>query len=108
MEITLNRELSFISSITSSWFPDKNFIPTSYTFDPQQMNYTYTFLELKDISTFQPIVKKDKERKQKRNGDLVHHEDNGKPRAVRSSSDDYNMSKPTAFNLRNNHLIMTI
>lgn len=108
MEITLNRELSFISSITSSWFPDKNFIPTSYTFDPQQMNYTYTFLELKDISTFQPIVKKDKNRKQKRNGDLVHHEDNGKPRAVRSSSDDYNMSKPTAFNLRNNHLIMTI
>lgn len=108
MEITLNRELSFISSITSSWFPDKNFIPTSYTFDPQQMNYTYTFLELKDISTFQPIVKKDKERKQKRNGDLVHHENNGKPRAVRSSSDDYDMSKPTAFNLRNNHLIMTI
>lgn len=108
MEITLNRELSFISSITNSWFPDKNFIPTSYTFDPQQMNYTYTFLELKDISTFQPIVKKDKNRKQKRNGDLIHHEDNGKPRPVRSSSDDYNMSKPTAFNLRNNHLIMTI
>lgn len=108
MEITLNRELSFISSITSSWFPDKNFIPTSYTFDPQQMNYTYTFLELKDISTFQPIVKKDKEIKQKRNGDLIQHEDNGKPRHVRSSADDYNMSKPTAFNLRNNHLIMTI
>ena len=108
MEITLNRELSFISSITSSWFPDKNFIPTSYTFDPQQMNYTYTFLELKDISTFQPIVKKDKNRKQMRNGDLIHHEDNGKPRHVRSSADDYNMSKPTAFNLRNNHLIMTI
>lgn len=107
MEITLNRELSFISSITSSWFPDKNFIPTSYTFDPQQMNYTYTFLELKDISTFQPIVKKDKNRKQKRNGDLIHH-DETKPRPVRSSSDDYNMSKPTAFNLRNNHLIMTI
>ena len=107
MEITLNRELSFISSITSSWFPDKNFIPTSYTFDPQQMNYTYTFVELKDISTFQPIVKKDKERKQKRNGDLIHH-DETKPRHVRSSSDDYNMSKPTAFNLRNNHLIMTI
>ena len=107
MEITLNRELSFISSITSSWFPDKNFIPTSYTFDPQQMNYTYTFLELKDISTFQPIVKKDKNRKQKRNGDLINH-DETKPRVVRSSSDDYNMSKPTAFNLRNNHLIMTI
>lgn len=107
MEITLNRELSFISSITSSWFPDKSFIPTSYTFDPQQMNYTYTFLELKDISTFQPIVKKDKNRKQKRNGDLINH-DETKPRVVRSSSDDYNMSKPTAFNLRNNHLIMTI
>lgn len=107
MEITLNRELSFISSITSSWFPDKNFIPTSYTFDPQQMNYTYTFLELKDISTFQPIVKKDKNRKQKRNGDLIPNNET-KPRPVRSSSDDYNMSKPTAFNLRNNHLIMTI
>lgn len=107
MEITLNRELSFISSITSSWFPDKNFIPTSYTFDPQQMNYTYTFVELKDISTFQPIVKKDKNRKQKRNGDLIPNNET-KPRHVRSSSDDYNMSKPTAFNLRNNHLIMTI
>lgn len=109
MEITLNRELSFNSSIISSWFPDKNFIPTSYTFDPQQMNYTYTFLELKDISTFQPIVKKDKERKQKRNGDLVHHEDNGKPRAVRSSSDDYDMQKPTNFTLDNKgNIIMTI
>ena len=71
------------------------------------MNYTYTFLELKDISTFQPIVKKDKERKQKRNGDLIPNNET-KPRHVRSSSDDYNMSKPTAFNLRNNHLIMTI
>jgi hypothetical protein len=108
MEITLNRELSFISSITSSWFPDKSFIPTSYTFDPQQMNYTYTFLELKDISTFQPIVKKDKNRKQKRNGDLINH-DETKPRVVRSSSDDYNMSKPTNFTLDNKgNIIMTI
>lgn len=96
MEITLNRELSFISSITSSWFPDKNFIPTSYTFDPQQMNYTYTFVELKDISTFQPIVKKDKKRKQKRNEDLIYHDNNN------------DIMKPTNFTLRNNHLIMTI
>lgn len=109
MEITLNRELSFNSSIISSWFPDKNFIPTSYTFDPQQMNYTYTFVELKDISTFQPIVKKDKNRKQKRNGDLIHHEDNGKPRPVRSSSDDYDMQKPTNFTLNNKgEIIMTL
>lgn len=107
MEITLNREMSFNSTITSSWFPDKKFIISSYNFEPQQMNYTYTFVELKDISTFQPINKKDKERKQKRNGDLIPNNET-KPRPVRSSSDDYNMSKPTAFNLRNNHLIMTI
>lgn len=109
MEITLNRELSFISSITSSWFPDKNFIITSYTFDPQQMNYTYTFVELKDITTFQPIVKKDKNRKQKRNGDLIFNEDNNKPRPVRGNIDNNNdITKPTNFTLRNNHLIMTI
>ena len=109
MEITLNREIGFNSSITSSWFPDKKFIITSYTFDPQQMNYTYTFVELKDISTFQPIVKKDKNRKQKRNGDLIHHEDNGKPRPVRSSSDDYDMQKPTNFTLNNKgEIIMTL
>lgn len=108
MEITLNREIGFNSTITSSWFPDKNFIPTSYTVDPQQMNYTYTFLELKDISTFQPIVKKDKKRKQKRNGDLIYH-DETKPRPVRGNVDNNNdIIKPTAFNLRNNHLIMTI
>ena len=110
MEITLNRELSFISSITSSWFPDKSFIPTSYTFDPQQMNYTYTFLELKDISTFQPIVKKDKNRKQKRNGDLIYHEDNNKPKHVITNfnADILNL-KPTNFTLDNKgNIIMTI
>lgn len=110
MEITLNREMSFNSTITSSWFPDKNFIITSYTFDPQQMNYTYTFLELKDISTFQPIVKKDKERKQKRNGDLIYHEDNNKPKHVITNfnADILNL-KPTNFTLDNKgNIIMTI
>lgn len=110
MEITLNRELSFNSSITSSWFPDKNFIPTSYTFDPQQMNYTYTFVELKDISTFQPIVKKDKERKQKRNGDLIYHDDNNKPKHVITNfnADILNL-KPTNFTLDNKgEIIMTL
>lgn len=110
MEITLNRELSFISSITSSWFPDKKFIMTSYTFEPQQMNYTYTFVELKDISTFQPINKKDKERKQKRNGDLIYHDDNNKPKHVITNfnSDILNL-KPTNFTLDNKgNIIMTI
>ena len=110
MEITLNRELSFISSIKSSWFPDKTFIPTSYTFEPQQMNYTYTFVELKDISTFQPIVKKDKERKQKRNGDLIYHDDNNKPKHVITNfnADILNL-KPTNFTLDNKgNIIMTI
>lgn len=110
MEITLNREMSFNSTITSSWFPDKKFIITSYTFDPQQMNYTYTFVELKDISTFQPIVKKDKKRKQKRNGDLIYHEDNNKPKHVITNfnADILNL-KPTNFTLDNKgNIIMTI
>ena len=110
MEITLNRELSFISSITSSWFPDKKFIISAYTFEPQQMNYTYTFVELKDISTFQPINKKDKERKQKRNGDLIYHDDNNKPKHVITNfnSDILNL-KPTNFTLDNKgNIIMTI
>lgn len=111
MEITLNREIGFNSSITSSWFPDKKFIPTSYTFEPQQMNYTYTFVELKDISTFQPINKKDKERKQKRNGDLIYHEDNNnKPKHVITNfnADILNL-KPTNFTLDNKgNIIMTI
>ena len=110
MEITLNREMSFNSTITSSWFPDKKFIITSYTFEPQQMNYTYSFVELKDISTFQPIVKKDKERKQKRNGDLIHHEDNNKPKHVITNfnADILNL-KPTNFTLDNKgNIIMTI
>lgn len=110
MEITLNREIGFNSSITSSWFPDKKFIITSYTFEPQQMNYTYTFVELKDISTFQAIVKKDKERKQKRNGDLIYHEDNNKPKHVITNfnADILNL-KPTNFTLDNKgNIIMTI
>lgn len=109
MEITLNREIGFNSSIISSWFPDKTFIPTSYTFSPQQMNYTYTFVELKRIETFQPIVKKDKERKQRRNGDLIYHDDNNKARPVRGNVDNNNdITKPTNFTLRNNHIIMTL
>lgn len=109
MEITLNREMSFNSSIRSSWFADKKFIVTSYTFEPQQMNYTYTFVELKDISTIQPIVKKDKERKQKRNGDLISHEKNS-PRPVEHNFnlDVLNNIKPTNFTLNNGNIIMTI
>ena len=110
MEITLNREMSFNSTITSSWFPDKKFIISSYNFEPQQMNYTYTFVELKDISTFQPINKKDKERKQKRNGDLIYHEDNNKPKHVITNfnADILNL-KPTKFTLDNKgNIIMTI
>ena len=108
MEITLNKKIDFNSIITSSWFPDKKFIITSYTQDPQQMNYTYTFVELKDISTFQPIVKKDKNRNQKRNGDLIYHEDNN-PRHVRTTfnSDIINI-KPTNFTLNKGHIIMTL
>ena len=110
MEITLNREMSFNSTITSSWFPDKKFIITAYSFEPQQMNYTYSFVELKDISTFQAIVKKDKERKQKRNGDLIYHEDNNKPKHVITNfnADILNL-KPTNFTLDNKgNIIMTI
>lgn len=109
MEITLNREMSFNSSITSSWLPDKKFIISGYSFEPQQMNYTYTFVELKDISTFQPIVKKDKERKQKRNGDLIYHEDNNKPKHVITNfnTDILNL-KPTNFTLDKGNIIMTI
>ena len=108
MNISLNKKIDFNSIITSSWFPDKKFIVTSYTFDPQQMNYTYTFVELKDISTFQPIVKKDKNRNQKRNGDLIYHEDNN-PRHVRTTfnSDIINI-KPTNFTLNKGHIIMTL
>lgn len=110
MEITLNREMSFNSTITSSWFADKKFIISSYTFEPQQMNYTYTFVELKDISTIQPIVKKDKERKQKRNGDLVLHKDNNKPKHIITNfnADILNL-KPTNFTLDNKgEIIMTL
>ena len=110
MEVTLNREMSFNSTITSSWFADKKFIITSYTFEPQQMNYTYTFVELKDISTIQPIVKKDKERKQKRNGDLIFHENNSPRQANHNFNlDVLNNIKPTNFTLDNNgNIIMTI
>ena len=109
LEITLNRAIQFNSLITSSWFPDKKFIVTSYTFTPQQMNYTYSFVELKDISTIQPIVKKDKERKQKRNGDLIYHENNS-PRPVEHNFnlDVLNNIKPTNFTLNNGNIIMTI
>lgn len=109
MEVTLNREMSFNSTITSSWFPDKKFIVTSYTFEPQQMNYTYSFVELKDITTFQPIVKKDKERKQKRNGDLIYHENNSPRQANHNFNlDVLNNIKPTNFTLNNGNIIMTI
>ena len=109
MEITLNREMSFNSTIRSSWFSDKKFIVSGYTFEPQQMNYTYSFVELKDISTIQPIVKKDKERKQKRNGDLIYHENNSPRQANHNFNlDVLNNIKPTNFTLNNGNIIMTI
>lgn len=109
LEITLNREMSFNSTITSSWFTDKKFIVSGYTFEPQQMNYNYTFVELKDISTIQPIVKKDKERKQKRNGVLIYHENNSPRQANHNFNlDVLNNIKPTNFTLNNGNIIMTI
>ena len=108
MEITLNKKIDFNSIITSSWFPDKKFIVSSYSYEPQQQNYTYSFVELKDLTTFQPIVKKDKNRKQKRNGDLIYH-DETKPRPVRGNIDNNNdMKKPTNFTLNKGNIIMTI
>ncbi len=106
MEITLNRNMGFNSIITSSWFPDKKFIVTSYTLEPQQMNYTYSFIELKPLDDFEGVKKIHKPRKNKRNGDIIPTNDSAN--VEEETSIVYDMKKPTNFKLNNNHVIMTL
>lgn len=107
MEITLNRNLGFNSIIKSSWFPDKAFIVTSYTLEPQQMNYTYSFIELKPLDDFEGVKKMSKPRKKKRNGDTIPTTDDSNQ--IEETLIGYDMKKPTNFTLNNNgEIIMTI
>ncbi len=106
MEITLNRELGFNSIIESSWFKDKQFIVSSYSFDPQQINYTYTFIELKPLDDFEAVKKMSKPRKEKRNGDIIPTTDDSDN--VEETLLAYNTKeKPTNFTLNKGHIIMT-
>lgn len=106
MEITLNRELGFNSIIESSWFKDKQFIVSSYSFDPQQINYTYTFIELKPLDDFEGVKKMSKPRKEKRNGDIIPTTDDS-DNVGEETLLEYNMKKPTNFTLNKGHIIMT-
>lgn len=108
MEITLNRELGFNSIIESSWFKDKQFIVSSYSFDPQQINYTYSFIELKPLDDFEGVKKMSKPRKEKRNGDIIPTTDDS-DNAGEETLLEYDIKKPTNFTLNNKgHIIMTL
>ena len=107
MEITLNRELGFNSIIESSWFKDKQFIVSSYSFDPQQINYTYTFIELKPLNDFEGVKKMSKPRKEKRNGDIIPTTDDS-DNAGEETLLEYDIKKPTNFTLNKGHIIMTL
>lgn len=108
MEITLNRELGFNSIIESSWFKDKQFIVSSYSFDPQQINYTYTFIELKPLDDdFEGVKKMSKPRKEKRNGDIIPTTDDS-DNVGEETLLGYDMKKPTNFTLNKGHIIMTL
>lgn len=107
MEITLNRELGFNSIIESSWFKDKQFIVSSYSFDPQQINYTYTFIELKPLDDFEGVKKMSKPRKEKRNGDIIPTTDDS-DNAGEETLLEYDIKKPTNFTLNKGHIIMTL
>lgn len=108
MEITLNRELGFNSIIESSWFKDKQFIVSGYSFDPQQINYTYTFIELKPLDDFEGVKKMSKPRKEKRNGDIIPTTDDS-DNAGEETLLEYDIKKPTNFTLNNKgHIIMTL
>ena len=107
MEITLNRELGFNSIIESSWFKDKQFIISSVSFDPQQINYTYTFIELKPLDDFEGVKKMSKPRKEKRNGDIIPTTDDS-DNVGEETLLGYDMKKPTNFTLNKGHIIMTL
>lgn len=108
MEITLNREMGFNSIIESSWFQDKQFIVSGYTFEPQQMNYTYLFIELKPLDDFEGVKKMSKPRKEKRNGDIIPTTDDY-DNAGEETLLGYDTKKPTNFTLNNKgHIIMTL
>lgn len=107
LEITLNRELGFNSIIESSWFKDKQFIVSGYSFDPQQINYTYTFIELKPLDDFEGIKKLSKPRKEKRNGDIIPTTDDS-DNAGEETLLEYDIKKPTNFTLNKGHIIMTL
>lgn len=107
MEITLNRELGFNSIIESSWFKDKQFIVSSCSFDPQQINYTYNFIELKPFDDFEAVKKMSKPRKEKRNGDIIPTTDDS-DNVGEETLLEYDMKKPTNFTLNKGHIIMTL
>ena len=107
MEITLNREMGFNSIIESSWFKDKQFIVSSYSFDPQQINYTYSFIELKPLDDFEGVKKMSKPRKEKRNGDIIPTTDDS-DNAGEETLLEYDIKKPTNFTLNKGHIIMTL
>lgn len=108
MEITLNKEIPFNSLLESSWFPDKRFIPCSYTFEPQQVNYTYSFIELKPLDDFEGVKKMNKRRDEKRNGDIIPPTNNAEYIAEETTLLGYDMKKPTNFTLDNKgNIIMT-
>lgn len=107
LEITLNRELGFNSIIESSWFKDKQFIVSGYLFEPQQMNYTYNFIELKPLDDFEGVKKMSKPRKEKRNGDIIPTTDDS-DNAGEETLLGYDMKKPTNFTLNKGHIIMTL
>lgn len=107
MEITLNRELGFNSIIESSWFKDKQFIVSSCSFDPQQINYTYNFIELKPFDDFEAVKKMSKPRKEKRNGDIIPTTDDS-DNVGEETLLEYDIKKPTNFTLNKGHIIMTL
>ena len=107
MNITLNKEIGFNSIITSSWFQDKQFIVSSYSFEPQQMNYTYSFIELKPLDDFEGVKKITKPRKEKLNGDIIQTTDNS-DNVGEETLLEYDNNKPTNFTLNKGHIIMTL
>ena len=107
MNITLNKEIGFNSIITSSWFQDKQFIVSSYSFEPQQMNYTYSFIELKPLDDFEGVKKITKPRKEKLNGDIIPTTDNS-DNVGEETLLEYDNNKPTNFTLNKGHIIMTL
>ena len=108
LEGTFKKELHPTTHIKYHWFRDKTFIINSYSFEVADNSFIYSFIEKKPLLDIDEVLVRSKIRNTKKNGDLIYHDENFKPKQyeARVIVEEH---KPTNFKINNKgNIIMTI